>query len=83
VAQRLADQISGLGRDYPEAQLGASVGVAHLGEVPASPDELVRRADAALYAAKTAGKGRVAIVTSSAPPRVVAARAASHDRPAP
>ena len=74
VAQRLLDQVRGLGRDYPEAQLGASVGIAHLAELPASPDEAVHRADVALYAAKAAGKGRVAIVTSDAPPRVLAAR---------
>jgi diguanylate cyclase (GGDEF)-like protein len=73
VARRLLDQVRRLGGDYPEAQLGASVGIAHLAKIPSSPDEAVRRADVALYAAKAAGKGRVAIVTSDALPRVLAA----------
>ena len=84
VAQRLLDQVRRLGRDYPQADLGASVGIAHLAAVPANADEAVRRADAALYAAKAAGKGRVAITTSDAPPLVLAASevAALHSVPA-
>jgi diguanylate cyclase (GGDEF)-like protein len=73
VARRLLDQVRRLGRDFPEAHLGASVGIAHLAEVPASADEAVRRADTALYAAKAAGKGRIAVITSDTPPRVLAA----------
>jgi diguanylate cyclase (GGDEF)-like protein len=71
VAQRLLHQIGLLGREYPKAHLGVSIGIAHLADVPASPDEAVRQADEALYAAKTAGKGRVAITASHAPPRVL------------
>ncbi len=71
--ERLLDQIGRFGREYPRARLGASIGIAHLAEVPASADEAVRRADGALYAAKGAGKGRIAIATSHTPPRVLPA----------
>lgn len=40
------------------ARIGASVGIAHTGQLRESAAELLRRADVAMYAAKQAGRGR-------------------------
>lgn len=40
------------------AVIGASIGIAQHPPVPATPEELLKRADAAMYEAKRAGKGR-------------------------
>lgn len=40
--------------------VGASAGVAHVGEGPATAEAILKRADEALYSAKHAGKNRVA-----------------------
>ncbi|MDQ6672792.1 MAG: EAL domain-containing protein [Chloroflexota bacterium] len=44
-----------------ELVLGASVGIAFASPATSGPDELLRNADAAMYAAKAQGKGRSAI----------------------
>lgn len=50
-----------------EARIGASVGVALGGRDGDSPDRLVAAADAAMYRAKTAGKGRVMLAGDAQP----------------
>ncbi len=45
------------------ADVGISVGIADA-PAPSSPDEVVRRADAAMYAAKMGGKGRAVVYPS-------------------
>jgi len=44
-----------------ELVVGASIGIAFAGPQTGGPDELLRNADAAMYAAKAQGKGRFAI----------------------
>lgn len=56
LAQRLRQKISEI--DLPYQKVTASFGVASMG---ASPDTLVERADAALYASKEAGRNRVTV----------------------
>jgi len=58
VARRILDTLAT--RPGVSARITASVGVA-VGAVGTAPDELLRRADAALYDAKAAGKGRYAL----------------------
>ena len=43
--------------DGQQVNIGASAGIASLGEATASPDDLLRHADLALYEAKGAGRG--------------------------
>ncbi|MEM9131742.1 MAG: GGDEF domain-containing protein [Actinomycetota bacterium] len=55
--------VSAIGRpfalDGDEARIGASVGVARVAADGETPDDVLRRADDALYEAKRSGKGRV------------------------
>jgi diguanylate cyclase (GGDEF)-like protein/PAS domain S-box-containing protein len=44
-----------------QAQIGASIGIAQHPPLPNKPDELLRRADAAMFEAKRAGKGCVRV----------------------
>jgi diguanylate cyclase (GGDEF)-like protein len=57
IAQRVIERIDEVGHDYPEAGLGASVGIAHFTGVPESVEDILTRADHAMYQAKAAGKG--------------------------
>ena len=63
VAQKIADAIAAV--DFVAKgvsfRIGASIGVTCVTEASPSPAELMRRADAACYAAKAEGRGRVAI----------------------
>lgn len=73
-AQRVAERILlALGEpfsvDGTTAPVGCSVGYA-LGFAGAQPDDLLRRADLALYAAKAAGKGRALAYSAVATPSV-------------
>ena len=61
VAKRLVWRVGEFDTDYPGAGVGASIGIAFLEAPPASVDEALRVADAAMYVAKEAGKGRVAV----------------------
>jgi diguanylate cyclase (GGDEF)-like protein len=66
LAARLVTRIALVGDDYPETGLGASVGVAWFGEPPPSEDDVLKHADAAMYAAKKSGKGRFRVIRGEA-----------------
>ncbi|HZQ83901.1 MAG TPA: GGDEF domain-containing protein [Acidimicrobiales bacterium] len=70
LAQRLLDALATPFAVAPHRiVVGASIGIAVSRGIPSHPtaDELVRTADAAMYDAKRAGKGRVAVRDLSAP----------------
>jgi predicted signal transduction protein with EAL and GGDEF domain len=48
-----------------EVRVTVSIGVAWLDDTNETPDELIRRADAALYEAKAAGRNRVVCSTGN------------------
>ena len=62
LGQRLIQKIESLGLEYPGCGLGASLGVACFHTPPERPEELVSRADAAMYQAKKERKGTVWVV---------------------
>ena len=66
---RLGASVSAEAADATRLRVTISLGVATT-EKPASsaPDELVRRADAALYEAKTGGKDRVVVAPAAGEP---------------
>jgi two-component system cell cycle response regulator len=67
VAERLRGAIAvAAGRSVPEVAVTASLGVATIPDDAESPEGLLRRADAALYAAKEAGRDRVVAFAGSA-----------------
>jgi diguanylate cyclase (GGDEF)-like protein/PAS domain S-box-containing protein len=49
-----------IGLDHP-AQIGASIGIALASDSRETPEALLRRADAAMYAAKQSGRGRAMV----------------------
>jgi GGDEF domain-containing protein len=57
VVQRLIDHIRTLAVRLPGASVGVSIGLAHFGQPPDKPDDLLGHADQAMYRAKAAGKG--------------------------
>jgi EAL domain-containing protein (putative c-di-GMP-specific phosphodiesterase class I) len=58
VAQRVLDQLrTPFALEDREVFMGASLGIALAGSDDLMPDDLLRRADVAMYAAKTRGKG--------------------------
>jgi diguanylate cyclase (GGDEF)-like protein len=62
VAQRVIDVTARpFDIDGESVELGASVGVAFTGDVAATTSSLVQRADRAMYAAKTLGRGQIAV----------------------
>ncbi|WP_440110601.1 putative bifunctional diguanylate cyclase/phosphodiesterase [Acidovorax sp. BL-A-41-H1] len=67
--QLAASLVSALGRPYLTGErrlrIGASIGVAHMDDEVTSVDELLVRADIALYEAKGQGRGRAAGYTSA------------------
>jgi diguanylate cyclase (GGDEF)-like protein len=62
LGQRLIQGIRSLGQQYPGCDLGASLGLACFQTPPERPEELVSRADAAMYQAKKESKGNVLVV---------------------
>ncbi|MGH9868312.1 MAG: GGDEF domain-containing protein [Candidatus Polarisedimenticolia bacterium] len=65
IAQRIIEKVREAGQDYPRAALGASVGIAYFDVPPASVEEILKRADNAMYEAKTMGKGLMAVWSSA------------------
>jgi diguanylate cyclase (GGDEF)-like protein len=68
IAQRLIDRVKEAGREYPEAGPGLSVGIAYFDVPPDSTEEILKRADNAMYEAKTLGKGLMAVWSSAPTP---------------
>jgi len=76
VAERLIKALSlPFELDGHQAFIAASVGIALTGDPDASPDDLVRDADAAMYRAKESGGGRWSIFDQIVRDRVVARQA--------
>jgi diguanylate cyclase (GGDEF)-like protein len=61
LAHRLLARMRALGQRYPELDVGASVGMAWFESAPEGPEQLLDRADGAMYEAKSAGKHRFAL----------------------
>jgi diguanylate cyclase (GGDEF)-like protein len=59
IAERLIARIRTLAAGFPNAAVAASVGLAQFEHFPAEGEDILRRADAAMYRAKADGKGRV------------------------
>ncbi len=61
LAHRLLARVRALGDRYPGLDLGASVGMAWFASAPEAAEQLLDRADGAMYSAKSAGKHRFAL----------------------
>lgn len=61
MAARLVESVRELASRHPGLELGASVGMAWFPSAPDAPEEMLRRADAAMYLAKSEGKGRFSL----------------------
>ena len=61
LAHRLLARTRALGERYPGLDVGASVGMAWFDAAPDAPEQLLDRADGAMYEAKSAGKHRFAL----------------------
>jgi diguanylate cyclase (GGDEF)-like protein len=57
--ERVVSAIEQAASDYPDCKVSASVGIAWFATPPATPEETLKQADEAMYAAKGAGKSRV------------------------
>ena len=60
-ADAIAERTRALGKVYSDIGFGATVGVAIFREPPETAEDLLRRADEAMYQGKTLGKGRVVV----------------------
>jgi diguanylate cyclase (GGDEF)-like protein len=63
LAHRLLARLQALGGAHPGLDLGASVGMAWFDKAPDTAEELLQRADRAMYEAKSAGKHRFTLWT--------------------
>ncbi len=59
MAKRLKHQAALIAKDYPGMGLGISVGLAYFQKPPLDPQDLLTKADAAMYQGKETGKDRV------------------------
>jgi diguanylate cyclase (GGDEF)-like protein len=66
LALRLLQRLQALGERHPELDLGASIGMAWFDEPPKTAEELLERADRAMYDAKSRGKHRFSLFTGPA-----------------
>ncbi len=57
--ERLQNAVVSAASRFAHARAGVSIGVVHFRTLPASLEALLGQADAAMYRAKTAGKGRI------------------------
>ncbi len=71
VGKRFVDSITACGRDFPNAKLGASVGIVWLERPGLEVSELIRKADDLMYQAKRNGKGQIAFEIVRSPQTVV------------
>ncbi len=62
IAGRLIEGIAGVAKEYPLSGLGLSIGVMLFDQAPESAERLLQEADAAMYQAKAAGKGRAVVL---------------------
>jgi len=79
VAQRICESLNALETGYPGTGLGASIGVAWCETAPESVEQILQRADQAMYEAKQRGKRRVVVRrfgSEGAPGRLAATRTA-------
>lgn len=60
-ADTISERIHALGDVYSDIRFGATVGVALFRNPPENAEDLLRRADEAMYQGKTLGKGRVVV----------------------
>ena len=61
LAHRLLARVQKLGEPHAGMDLGASVGMAWFDKAPEGPEQILQRADRAMYEAKSAGKHRFAL----------------------
>jgi len=66
LAHRLLSRMRALGERHPGLDVGASVGMAWFEAAPDAPEQLLDRADGAMYEAKSAGKHRFALWSGDA-----------------
>ncbi|KQT61624.1 dethiobiotin synthetase [Methylobacterium sp. Leaf456] len=72
-AESVRDSVSRIAHpDYPDLRVGVSIGIA-VGEAGSDLDDLLRRADGALYGAKHNGRDQVKVEATPAPKAVLAA----------
>jgi diguanylate cyclase (GGDEF)-like protein len=64
---RIVESVNGLRDEFPDTEIGASVGIALFRQMPDRVEDLIGRADDAMYRAKAAGKGCVHLDTDGAP----------------
>lgn len=72
VAERIVGEVAALARAYPEARIGANVGIACVETPGPDPDEMMRRAGSALRHARRTGRN--AVIVESGHDRQVAER---------
>jgi diguanylate cyclase (GGDEF)-like protein len=67
IAARIVERVRLAAAPYPGADISASIGIAWFSDPPRNADDVLRIADAAMYQAKSDGKGRVRVVFDSTP----------------
>lgn len=61
IGERIIGRVSELRAAYPAVDLGASIGISCASGRGEEPEDLIRRADRAMYKSKEEGKGRVVV----------------------
>ena len=60
-------QAARIGEDFPGIGLGISVGLAYFRKPPLDPQELIKKADAAMYHGKETGKDHIVVWVDDPP----------------